>query len=229
MDSLYHKRFFCILSTISNLSFSLNKSLIPSLSCFISYKPSHYRNNFHHKYGTSFQQHPFFSACFLFYSLRLNTARLQLGAIVPLGVQALDRIFLACSSNTFGVLNPSTAFNCPFAIALPNTLFFQLGFPFQFLSCSTVTDNALSSCLTYPRLADVWHPARRCCTVSLNLLHNLHCSWSVIPPIVFHLIVSTICSCRLKIAKFFLGFALHWNQMCSSSSTSFSSTLWIFF
>ena len=70
-------------------------------------------------------------------------------------------------------------------------------------------------------------PARRCYAVSLNLLHNLHCSWSAIPRIFFHLIVSNFCSCRLKIATVFLTSALHCNHLCSSSSTSFSSSLWI--
>ena len=71
------------------------------------------------------------------------------------------------------------------------------------------------------------HPARRCYAVSLSLLHNLHCSWFPIPRIFFHLIVSTICSCRLKIALVFLASAFHCKHLCSSSSTSFRSSLWI--
>ena len=54
------------------------------------------------------------------------------------------------------------------------------------------------------------------------MLHNLNCSWSIIILIFFHLIVSTIYSCRLKIAAVFLGFVLHYNHLCSSSSISFS-------
>ena len=53
------------------------------------------------------------------------------------------------------------------------------------------------------------HPARRCYAVSLNLLHNLHCSWSPIPLIFYHLIVSTICSCRLNSSSF-PGVCLTW-------------------
>ena len=70
-------------------------------------------------------------------------------------------------------------------------------------------------------------PARRSYAVSLNLLHNLHCSWSAIARIFFHLVVSTFCYCRLKIAPVFLASALHCNHLCSSSSTSFRSSLWI--
>ena len=166
----------------------------------------------------------FFRLVSLFYSFRLDTSCLQLRAVVGLGIQALDRVFLACNSYTFGVLNPGTTFNHLLAIVLSNTLFLQVGFPAH---CTAITSNALSLCLTYLGTANFLQPARRCYAVSLNLLHNLHCSWSVIPRIFFHLVVSTFCYCRLKIAPVFLASALHCNHLCSSSSTSFSSSLWI--
>ena len=149
----------------------------------------------------------FFSACFSVYLLCLETACLQLGAVVRLGVEALDRVFLACNSYTFGVPNPSITFNHLIVIVL-STTFLQVGFPSRLL---------------------IWHTARRSYTVSLNLLHNLHCSWSVIPRIFFHLIVSIIWCCWFKIAAVFLGSALQWKHLCSSSSTFSSSSLWTFF
>ena len=87
---------------------------------------------------------------------------------------------------------------------------------------TAITFNALSWCFTFPIPANFWHPARRCWSVSLYLLHNLNCSWSIILLIFFHLIVSTICSCRLKTAAVFLGSVFYCNHLCPLSSSSFS-------
>ena len=135
MDSLSHKTFFGILSAVLNLFFSLNNSLISSSRYFIP--PAKHPITI----GTTFTINPgslssnsfnfwyfcIFLACSLFYSLRLDTPCLQLGAIVRPG--ALDWVFLACKSYTFGVPNSSITFNHPLVIVLPNTLFLQVGSP----------------------------------------------------------------------------------------------------
>ena len=140
----------------------------------------------------------YFSACFFVLFTSFVSAISTVRAVVRLDVQALDRVFLACNSNAFGVPNPSTTFNyllttfnhlsttfcchCSVQHFIPSARI-----PFSTAHCTAITFNALWLCLIYPGPANFLHPARRCSTVSLNLLHNLHYSWSVIPCIFFHL------------------------------------------
>ena len=79
--------------------------------------------------------------------------------------------------------------------------------------------------LTYSLPTSFLHPDKRWCTVSLCSPQNLHLSHSTNPPIFFHALVSTICSCNANILDVFLGSVLHFNQPESCSVYCLSISL----
>ena len=94
----------------------------------------------------------------------------------------------------------------------------------SFAHARVITISALLCLSRYSQLANIFHQAKRCCTVSCCSLHNLHSLFSVSPLTSFQALVSTICFVIEIMADVFLGV-----KFCLSHISHFLSCFFCIF
>ena len=131
------------------------------------------------------------------------------------GPRTIQTLLIGCSQS-------QKSFFLSFSITFPRSQFVVYHYlssgssPFSTVHFTANTFKVLLCRLIYSVPTSFLYLDRRWCTVSLCSPHNLHLSHSTNPLILFHALVSIICSCNANIDDVFLGSVLHFNQPESS-------------